>query len=90
MYFLPCLAQFGDVIQQLCLNVAQLVICKTEICPQTHWASRTIQVENGAVSLPDDVYMSRTMVIGVNGHPQSANPQNGWHELSYHKPKRLG
>jgi len=26
MYFLPCLAQFGDVIQQLRLNVVQLAI----------------------------------------------------------------
>jgi hypothetical protein len=29
----------------------------------------------------DDVYMSRAMVVWVNGHPQSANPQNGWHKL---------
>src|SRR5580692_2838600 len=34
--------------------------------------------------------MSRTMVIWVDGHSQGANPQNGWHHSSYHKPKRLG
>jgi hypothetical protein len=45
MYFLPRPAKFGDVVQQLSLNVAQLAILKTEIHPQTQWATRTIQVE---------------------------------------------
>jgi hypothetical protein len=54
------------VIQQLGSNVAQLMIGKTEICPQTQRASRTIQVENGAVSLPDDMNVRRPMIVGVD------------------------
>jgi hypothetical protein len=49
MYFLPCHAKFSDVVQQLCLNVAQLAVSKTEIHAQAKRASRTIQIENGAV-----------------------------------------
>jgi hypothetical protein len=80
MNLLPCHAKFGDVIQQLRLNVMQLVICKTEICPQTQWHSRTIQVENGAVSLSDDVNVRRPMVVGVDYDAQTPQSQNGRHE----------
>jgi len=82
MYLLPCPAQFGDVIQQLRLNVVQLVICKTEICPQTQGASRTIQIEDGAVSLPDDVNVRRPMIVGVDYDAQTPQSQDGWHERS--------
>jgi len=63
MYFLPCHAKFSDVVQQLRLNVAQLAVSKTEIHPQTQRASRTIQIENGAVSLPDDGYVRRPVIV---------------------------
>jgi hypothetical protein len=82
MYFLPCLTKFGNVIEQLRLNVAQLAICKTEICPQAQWTSRTIQVENGAVSLSDDVNMRWPMIVGVDYDAQTTQSQHGWHERS--------
>jgi hypothetical protein len=78
MYFLPCRAKFGDVVQQLRLNVAQLAISKTEIHPQTQLASRTIQIENGAVSLPDDVNVCRQMIVGVDYDAQTPQSQDRW------------
>jgi hypothetical protein len=82
MYLLPCHAKFGDVIQQLHLNLAQFASRKTEICAQTQRASRTIQIENGAVTLPDDVNMRRPMIIGVDYDAQTPQSQHGWHERS--------
>jgi hypothetical protein len=79
MYFLPCLAEFSDAIQQLRLNVVQLAVGKTEICPQTQGASRTIQVENGAVPLPDDVDVRRPMIVGVDNNAQTPQSQDSWH-----------
>jgi hypothetical protein len=37
MYFLPCPAEIGDVIQQFRLDAVQLAMRKTEIYPQTQW-----------------------------------------------------
>jgi hypothetical protein len=70
------------LIQQLCLNLVELAIGKAEICPQSGWASRTIQVENGAVSLPDDVNVRRSMIVGVDYDAQTPQSQDGWHKRS--------
>jgi hypothetical protein len=80
MYLLPCPAKLGDVIQQLRLNVVQLAIWKTEIYPQTQRASRTIQVENCAVSLPDDVNVRRPVIVGIDYDAQAPQSQDGGHE----------
>jgi hypothetical protein len=79
MYFLPCLAQSDDVIQQLRLNVMQPVFRKTEIRPQAQWACRAIQVENCAASLPDDVNVRRPVIVGVDNNSQTPQSKNGWH-----------
>jgi hypothetical protein len=80
MYFLPCHAKFSDVAQQLCLNVAQLAVSKTEIHAQAQRASRTIQIENGAVPLPDNVNVRRQMIVWVDNHSRTPQSQDGWHE----------
>jgi hypothetical protein len=82
MYLLPCHAQFGDSIQQPHLNLAELPVGKTEICPQFRWAGGTIQVENGTVSLPDDVNVCRPMIVGVDYDAQTPQSQHRWHEGS--------
>ena len=32
------------------------------------------------MTVPDNVHMRRTMVIGVDDNSQPARPQNGWHK----------
>jgi hypothetical protein len=82
MYFLPCHAKFSDVVQQLYLNVAQLAVSKTEIHAQAQRASRTIQVENGAVPLPDNVNVRRPMIVWVDNDSRAPQSQDGRHERS--------
>jgi hypothetical protein len=63
------------------LNADQITRGEAVVLPNGDKTRRIIQSEDSLVTVPDDVYMSRAMVIWVNGHSQSANPQNGWHEL---------
>lgn len=72
----------GYAILQCRLNAVVLAIRKTEIRPQTQRAGRTIQVENGAVSLPDHVNVHRPMIVGVDYDTQTPQSQDGWHERS--------
>jgi len=45
------------------------------------WFPRVYRGTDRLVTVSDDVYMSRAMVVWINGHPQRANPQNGWKEI---------
>ena len=49
-------------------------------CPQTQWANLTIQIEDGAVSLPDDVNVRRPVIVGVDYDAQTPQSQDGWQE----------
>jgi hypothetical protein len=52
MIFLPCLAKFGDLIQELCLNVVNLMFWKTEILPQTQWAAGQFKLKMALLPCP--------------------------------------
>jgi hypothetical protein len=81
MYFLPCLAKFGQVIPKFRVNALCLVFRETRL-PQTQWAIRTIQIEDGSMPLADDVNMRRQVVVGVDDDSQAPQSQDGWHESS--------
>jgi hypothetical protein len=49
-----------------------------------------MQLENRLAIRPDHVDVLGGMVIGVNDHPETIEPQNRGHVIVYQKPKRLG
>jgi hypothetical protein len=78
---LPGTAKRCQVIEKHARYPGQVVGGKSVVLPQSDWTGRAIQLEDGFMSVPDHVHMRRTVVIGINGHPQRANPQNGWHDV---------
>jgi hypothetical protein len=78
---LPSAQEGRNTPLKLVSNTDQFACGETVVLPQCNRTRSTIQSEYGFVTVPNDVYMSWTMIIWVNSHAQSANPQNGWHEL---------
>jgi len=80
-----------QILRKHTLNPDQIARGETVILTNCNRTPRNIQSEYCFVTTPDDMNMRRAMVIWVNSHTQSANPQYGWHEVSLpQKPKRLG
>jgi hypothetical protein len=80
MDVLPRYAKRCQVFENRALDAGQVAGWKPVVLPERNGTRRAIQLEDSFVPVSNDVYMCRTMVIWVNGHPQSANPQNGWQE----------
>jgi hypothetical protein len=78
---LPAAAQRRQIDEEYALNPGQLTVGKPIVLPQRKRARWTIQFKDRFVAIPDDMHMSRAVVIWINRHPQSANPQNGWHRF---------
>jgi len=81
MDFLPCPTESLQVIEQLVFEARDLRTRKTVILPYRYRASRAIEIEDSFSVAPNDVNMSGPMVIRVNHHSQSPEPQHGRHQL---------
>jgi hypothetical protein len=81
MNALPCARKRYQILLKHTLNADQIARGKAVVLPDGDRARRIIQSEDSLMAVSDDVHMSRPVVIWVNCYPQSANPQNGWHEL---------
>jgi hypothetical protein len=79
MNALPCSQKRCQIVLKRALDADQITRRKAVILPDGGRTRGIVQIEDSLMTVPDDVYMSRTMVIRVNSNPQSANPQNGWH-----------
>ena len=91
MNVLPCAAKRGYVLLKLPLHAGQINSGEAIVFSQRDRAKQTVKSKDGFMTLPSNMHMRGTMVIGINNNSQPAKPQNGWQWEEYNvKPKRLG
>jgi hypothetical protein len=65
---LPCAQKRFQILYKSALNVNQIARGKAVILPQGDRAYGIVQCEDSLVTVPNDVHMSRAMVIRINCH----------------------
>jgi hypothetical protein len=90
MNALPRSQKSCQILLKRTLNADNVARRKAVVLSDRDRTRRIVQSEDRFVTLPNDVHMSRAMVIGVNSHPPGANPQNGWHELILSQTEAVG
>jgi len=64
---------------QFCRNFVDLVLRETDILPQTRHSIWAIQVDDGFMPLPNNVYVRRRMIVRVDYDAQTPQSQDGRH-----------
>ena len=64
------------VLPQFTFDATDVGPGKAVVLSGNDWSCRATEFEHGFASLPDNVYVSGTMVIGIDHHPESAEPQH--------------
>jgi hypothetical protein len=90
MNALPCSQKYCQILLKRALNANNIARGKAVVLPDRNRTRRIVQSEDRFVTLPNDMHMSRAMVIGVNSYTPCANPQNGWHELILSQTEAVG
>jgi hypothetical protein len=76
MNFLPCLAKFFQAVFYTRLNAPKFAPRESVILPKLRWACRTVQIENGLASIPDDMDVRWPVIIRIHNHPKPAKSQD--------------
>jgi hypothetical protein len=79
MNLLPYTVNLLHMAEQSALDSGDFTPWKTVILSNGDGAGWTVETEHGLRITPDDVDMSGTMIVRVNYHSQSAQPQDCRH-----------
>src|SRR5271169_1646352 len=87
---LPRSQKHNQVLDKRDDNSCQIAPAEAVVLAQGNRTDGSVQFKDSFVSLPDDMNVRRTVVIGVYDDPQVANPENGRHTpRAYHKTQAI-
>ena len=70
------------MLHQGFLYGVHFMLCEAEVLSQTCRPCGAVQLKDGLVPVPDDVYVRWPMVIRVDGNAKTWQPQDGRHKES--------
>lgn len=79
MNSLPSGHEQRQVARLITLNGGQIPSCEAVILSEGHVPFENIQLKDRLVPTADDMNVRGPMIVRIHNHPESANPQYGWH-----------